>query len=69
VAGSILFFCSPEKSPEVGGGSFIWLVDLLIEYFDFILNLCIFFKMLRCQLISGGQKISAFCHDHMAATL
>jgi hypothetical protein len=35
------------RSPEVGGKSFIWLVDLLIGCFNFILNLCIFLKMLR----------------------
>ena len=55
------------RSPKVGGGSFIWLVDLLIGCFDFILNLCIFLKMLRCQLMNGGQKTPSFCHDRMAA--
>jgi hypothetical protein len=39
---------SGVHSSEVGNGSFIWLVDLLIGCFDFILNLCIFLKMLRC---------------------
>ena len=49
VAGSIFFFCSPEKSlevgggwrrpsPEVGGGLFIWLLDLLIGCFDYIFS-------------------------------
>jgi hypothetical protein len=57
------------RSPEVGGGSFIWLVDLLIGCFDFILNLCIFLKMLKCQLMNGGQKTPPFCHDRMAAAL
>jgi hypothetical protein len=36
------------RSAEVGGGLFIWVVDLLIGCFDFILNLCIFPKLLRC---------------------
>jgi hypothetical protein len=53
----------------VGGGiyslkvddvSFIWLLDLLIKYFDFILNLCIFLKILICQLIINEQKNSTF---------
>jgi hypothetical protein len=65
----LFFFFLLEKSSEVGGGSFIWLVDLLIVCFDFILNLCIFLKMLRCQLMSGGQKTPPFCHDHMATAL
>jgi hypothetical protein len=56
-------------SLEVGSGSFIWLVDLLIGCFDFILNLCIFLKMLKCQLTSGGQKTPPFCHDRMATAL
>jgi hypothetical protein len=56
-------------SPKVGNGSFIWLVDLLIGCFDFILNLCIFLKMLMCQLMNGGQKTPPFCHDHVAAAL
>jgi hypothetical protein len=70
---------SPEKSPEVGGGwwrpspevgggLFIWLLDLLIGYFDFIFNLYIFLKLLRCQLMNSGQKTPPFCHDHMIAT-
>ena len=78
MAGSIFFFCSLESrwrwavgggvhSPEVGGRSFIWLVDLLIECFDFILNLCIFLKMLKCQLMNGRQKTYPFCHDRMVA--
>jgi hypothetical protein len=33
-----------------------WLPDLLIGCFDFILDLCIFLKMVRCQFMSGGQK-------------
>jgi hypothetical protein len=28
--------------------------------FDFILNLCIFLKKLRCQLMSRGQKNPTF---------
>jgi hypothetical protein len=31
--------------------------------FDFILNLCIFLKRLRCQLMSGEQKTLLLCHD------
>ena len=35
--------------PEVGGGLFIWWLELLIGCFDFIFGLCIFLKVLRCQ--------------------
>jgi hypothetical protein len=54
-------------SPEVCGGLFIWLFDLLVECFDFIFYLCIFLKLLRCQLMNGGQKTPPFCHDRMTA--
>jgi hypothetical protein len=37
--------------------------------FDFILNLCIFLKRFRCQLISNEQKTLPLCHDHMAVAL
>jgi hypothetical protein len=46
-----------------------WLPNLLIGCFDFILDLCIFLKMVRCQFMSGGQKTSHLCHDRMAAAL
>jgi hypothetical protein len=70
----LFFFCSPEKLPEgggvrsleVGGGLFIWLVDLFIGCFDFISNLCIFPKLLGCQLMNGGQKTPPFYHNRMA---
>jgi hypothetical protein len=38
-----------RPSPEVGGGLFIWLLNLLIRCFDFIFSWCIFLKLLRCQ--------------------
>jgi hypothetical protein len=38
-----------RPSPEVGGGLFIWLLNLLIWCFDFIFSWCIFLKLLRCQ--------------------
>jgi hypothetical protein len=41
----------------------------MIGCFDFILNLCVFLKRMRCQLVTGGQKTPPFCHDRMAATL
>jgi hypothetical protein len=47
----------------------VWLHDLLIGCFDFILDLCIFLKMVRCQFMSGGQKTPPFCHDRMAPAL
>jgi hypothetical protein len=56
-----------RPSPEVGSGLFIWLLNFLIECFDFIFNLCIFLKLLRCQSLNGGQKSPPFCHDRMAA--
>jgi hypothetical protein len=37
--------------------------------FGFILNLCNFLKMLRCQLIIGGQKSPFFCHNRMVDAL
>jgi hypothetical protein len=81
VARSIFFFFSPEgrrrwaaggggwrrPSPEVDIGLFIWLLNFLIECFDFIFNLCIFLKLLRCQSLNGGQKNPSFYHDRMAA--
>jgi hypothetical protein len=38
-----------RPSPEVGGGLFIWLLNLLIWCFDFIFSWCIFLELLRCQ--------------------
>jgi hypothetical protein len=53
-----------------GGGRWvIHLVAWLIRCFDFILNLCIFLKMVRRQHMNGGQKTPPFCHDRMAAAL
>jgi hypothetical protein len=83
VAGSIFFFFFVHwkshqrwvvgggwRRPFAEGGQWVfYLVDLLIGCFDFILNLCIFLKMLRCQLMNGGQKTPHFCHDHVAAAL
>jgi hypothetical protein len=83
VAGSFFFFFffSPEKSPEMGGewrwmaafvaggGLFIWWFDLLIGCIDFIFSLCIFLKLLSCQLMNGWQKSSPFCHDRIVAAL
>jgi hypothetical protein len=51
------------------GGS-IWegvLLDWV--FFFFILNLCIFLEMLRCQLVNGGQKTSPLCHDRIVAAI
>jgi hypothetical protein len=56
-----------RPSPKVGSGLFIWLLNFLIKCFDFIFNLCIFLKLLRCQSLNGGQKNPLFCHDRMAA--
>jgi hypothetical protein len=53
-------------SPEVGGGLFIWWLDLLIWCFDFIFSLYNFLKWVRCQLMNGGQKCGVFCHDRTA---
>jgi hypothetical protein len=43
-----------------GGG--IWagspLFGCLIGCFVLILNLCVFLEMMRCQVMSGGQKIT-----------
>jgi hypothetical protein len=72
------FFCSLENlpevggewrrsSPEVGGGLFIWWLDLLIGCFDFIFSLYNFLKWMRCQLMNGGQKGRPFCHDRTSA--
>jgi hypothetical protein len=51
------------------GGGFFWLPDLLIGCFDFILDLCIFLKMVRCQFMSGGQKTPLLHPIQMAAAL
>jgi hypothetical protein len=58
-----------RPSPEVGGGLFIWWLDLLIGCFDFIFSLCNFLKWVRCQLMNGGQKGGVFCNDRTAAAL
>jgi hypothetical protein len=51
------------------GGGFFWLPDLLIGCFDFILDLCIFLKMVRCQFMSGGQKTPLLHPIRMATAL
>ena len=72
------FLGSPKKSPEmevgggvcspkVGGGWRWWRLGT--GCFDSILNLYIFFKSLRCQLMSGEQKTPPLCHDRMATAL
>ena len=63
MAGS-LFFCSPEKQPEMGGGwrrwRWQWLLGrrsgCLIVCFILILSFCIFLNMLMCHLEIGRQK-------------
>jgi hypothetical protein len=51
----------------VGGG--IWagspLFGCLIVCFVYILCLCVFLKILRCQLMSSGQNTSNFCHNRI----
>ena len=32
----------------------------MIGCFDFILHLCIYLNMIRCQLIIGGKKVGYF---------
>jgi hypothetical protein len=56
-----------RPSPEMGGGLFIWWLDLLIGCFDFIFSLCNFLKWVRCQLMNGGQKGGVFFHDRTVA--
>jgi hypothetical protein len=50
-------------------GGFFLLPDLLIGCFDSILDLCIFLKMMRCQLISDGQKTPLLHPIRMAVAL
>jgi hypothetical protein len=50
-----------RPSLEVGGGLFIWWLDLLIECFDFIFSLCNFLKWVRCQLMNGGSVLLVLC--------
>ena len=69
VVGS-LFFLFTEKVVE--GRQWVAAsgrVFCLIRCFVFILNLCIFLEMLRCQLMNGGQKTPPLCHDHIVAAL
>jgi hypothetical protein len=79
VAGSLSFFVRRKSGRRglwvaalaVSGGrvwamSFIWL---LIGCFIFILSFCIFVKIMRCQLVIGGQKSLLLRHDRMAASL
>jgi hypothetical protein len=53
----------------LAGGGFFWLLDLLIGCFNFILDLCIFLKIVRCQLMNGGQKTPLLHPIRMAAAL
>ena len=68
----LFFFFSllPEKLSEVSG---VWagslLFGCLIGCFVLILSLCIFLEMMRCQLVSGGQKILPLCNDCIATAL
>jgi hypothetical protein len=45
------------------------LFGYLIGCFVLILSFYIFLKMLRCQLVSGGQKTHHLCHDRIVAAL
>jgi hypothetical protein len=51
----------------MGGG--VWAGVLLDWVFVFILNLCIFLEILRCQLVSSRQKTPLLCHDRIVAAL
>jgi hypothetical protein len=68
----LLFFRRKSHRRWVVGGS-IWaggpLFGCLIGCFVLILGLCIFLKMLRCQLVSGGQKTPPLCNDRIATAL
>jgi hypothetical protein len=61
--------CSPEVAVGDGGRRLSNLVVAMIWCFDFILNLCVFLKRMRCQHVIGGKNPPLFCHDRMAATL
>jgi hypothetical protein len=54
-----------------GGGRWIFLVVgfLLIGCFNFILDWCIFLKIVRCQLINDGQKTPLLHPIRMTAAL
>jgi hypothetical protein len=52
-------------SVVVGGTLF----GCLIGCFVLILSFCISLKMLRCQLVSDGQKIPPLCHDRIVVAL
>jgi hypothetical protein len=54
-----------------GGGRWIFLVAgfLLVGCFNFILDWCIFLKIVRCQLMNGGQKTPLLHPIRMAAAL
>ena len=45
------------------------LFGCLIGYFVLILSLCIFLKMLRCQLVSCRQKSPPLCTNRIVAAL
>jgi hypothetical protein len=43
-----LFTGGGRRAAVVAASGWLWLVDQLMGCFGFILNLCNFFKMLRC---------------------
>jgi hypothetical protein len=57
----------------VAAGGGVWarspLFGCLIRCFVLILNLCVFFEMMRCQVVSGGQKITHLCNYRITAAL
>jgi hypothetical protein len=64
-------FAGCEWWVAAGGG--IWagspLFGCLIGCFVLILNLCVFLEMMRCQVMSGGQKITHLCNYRITAAL
>ena len=59
VTASFLFFFVLFTEKVIRGRRWVAAfgqVFCLIGCFVFILNLCIFLEMLKCQLVNGGQK-------------
>ena len=54
-------------------GSGVWasgpLFGCLIWCFVLILCLCVFFEILKCQLVNSEQKTFNFCYNCMAVAL